>query len=235
MLVREKKSTGVRHVVQFPRSLALPQHAGSICCVSGGCNFRGVAPGEGELRADSGENAGLNRCARKRTRRAVCDRVAPYGETQLRPQQWGLGGLLLPRSPPVMGLKMSRKHDLRGFWNPSQPPKAVQSPKEKSGFERKRKHKRHDGFYRSREWLELRYLAFKHYGRRCMCCGAGPHECQLQVDHIKPRIRYPELALELTNLQILCRKCNSGKSWKDTTDWRDEPLTEEQAQHLRSI
>jgi len=33
----------------------------------------------------------------------------------------------------------------------------------------------------------------------------------LAVDHIKPRSKYPELALARENLQILCRRCNSAK------------------------
>ena len=100
---------------------------------------------------------------------------------------------------------------------------------------KKQKRKSKDPFFKSREWLELRYLALKHYGRWCMCCGAGPRQEPLHVDHIKPRIRFPHLALELTNLQILCRKCNLGKSWTDQTDWREEPMTEEQRNHLMSI
>ena len=102
-------------------------------------------------------------------------------------------------------------------------------------MKRKKTKKPKDPFFKSRQWLELRYLALKHYGRWCMCCGSGPREGPVQVDHIKPRIRFPELALELTNLQILCRECNQGKSWTDQTDWREEPMTEEQREHLLSI
>src|SRR5262249_39926358 len=39
-------------------------------------------------------------------------------------------------------------------------------------------------------------------------------------DHIKPRSKFPELELELGNLQVLCADCNLGKRAWDQTDWR---------------
>ena len=73
-------------------------------------------------------------------------------------------------------------------------------------------------FYRSPEWLELRYKALVRYGRKCMCCGT--EDAVFHVDHIKPRSKYPQLALDFNNLQILCEACNLGKSNKDETDFR---------------
>ena len=76
-------------------------------------------------------------------------------------------------------------------------------------------------FYDSREWLEVRYSALKLHGGHCQCCGALPGPGNpLQVDHIKPRSRVPELELDLSNLQVLCRSCNLGKGAWDQTDWR---------------
>ncbi len=76
-------------------------------------------------------------------------------------------------------------------------------------------------FYQSDEWLELRYKALKRYGKRCHCCGtAGGTRDQIHVDHIQPRSKHPELALDIANLQILCRRCNLGKRAWDSTDWR---------------
>jgi 5-methylcytosine-specific restriction endonuclease McrA len=69
-------------------------------------------------------------------------------------------------------------------------------------------------------WKRLRYEAFRKYGQRCMCCGITNKEAVLQVDHIKPRSRYPELADDINNLQILCRICNCGKSNKYEDDLR---------------
>jgi 5-methylcytosine-specific restriction endonuclease McrA len=64
-------------------------------------------------------------------------------------------------------------------------------------------------------------VAIKRYGARCQCCGASPSTgAVINVDHIKPRKFYPELALELENLQILCGPCNHRKGNWDTTDWR---------------
>ena len=82
----------------------------------------------------------------------------------------------------------------------------------------KKKKKSNSLFYNSQEWKELRYQAIKKYGKKCMCCNST--EKTIHVDHIKPRSLYPELALEFSNLQILCEDCNLGKLNKDQTDWR---------------
>jgi 5-methylcytosine-specific restriction endonuclease McrA len=72
------------------------------------------------------------------------------------------------------------------------------------------------------EWRKLRMVALKKYGAKCQCCGATPATgAVMNVDHIKPRKFCPELALEITNLQILCGECNHGKGNWDTTDWRN--------------
>ncbi|RYZ77711.1 MAG: hypothetical protein EOP05_00795 [Proteobacteria bacterium] len=42
----------------------------------------------------------------------------------------------------------------------------------------------------------------------------------MHVDHIKPRSKYPHLELEFSNLQVLCRQCNFGKSNKYEDDFR---------------
>ena len=83
-------------------------------------------------------------------------------------------------------------------------------------------------FFKSEEWKALRYSAFVKYGNRCMCCGGTPeYGYTLQVDHIRPRHKYPQLALDINNLQILCATCNQGKYGVDETDWR--------WQHIREI
>jgi hypothetical protein len=76
-------------------------------------------------------------------------------------------------------------------------------------------------FYESRPWLELRYRVLQKSGGSCKLCGCrATADNPLQVDHIKPRSLYPELELVESNLQVLCRNCNLGKSNKDETDWR---------------
>ncbi len=86
---------------------------------------------------------------------------------------------------------------------------------------KKRLRKIMDAFYDSREWKTLRYQALKLHGAKCQLCGITRADgAQLNVDHIKPRSRYPELALEIDNLQVLCAWCNTGKGAWDQTDWR---------------
>lgn len=76
-------------------------------------------------------------------------------------------------------------------------------------------------FYDSREWLSLRYEALRLSDGRCSCCGSRPTaDNPIHVDHIKPRSKYPALSLSLSNLQVLCKRCNLGKSDADDTDWR---------------
>ena len=77
-------------------------------------------------------------------------------------------------------------------------------------------------FLTSWEWRTLRYEVITEFGRRCMCCGATPDDGQtvIHVDHIKPRYKYPKLALVKSNLQILCGVCNQGKGAWDETDFR---------------
>ena len=75
-----------------------------------------------------------------------------------------------------------------------------------------------DGFYKTRKWNTLRYAVLKKYGRECMCCGAT--EGQMHVDHIIPKSKNKLLELAFTNLQVLCRQCNLGKSNWDDTDFR---------------
>lgn len=76
-------------------------------------------------------------------------------------------------------------------------------------------------FLSSYEWRKVRMQALKLHGAKCMCCGDTPaNGAIMNVDHIKPRKLFPSLALELTNLQILCGPCNHGKGNWDQTDWR---------------
>lgn len=91
--------------------------------------------------------------------------------------------------------------------------------RKKSPVKRSNKKKSDAGkFYRSQAWMEVRYQALVRYGRKCMCCGT--EKAIFHVDHIKPRSKYPDLALDIDNLQILCEACNLGKGNKDETDFR---------------
>lgn len=78
-----------------------------------------------------------------------------------------------------------------------------------------------DEFLTSMAWRAIRYQALKIHGRKCLCCGATPETgAVMHVDHIKPRMRYPELALDINNLQVLCHECNHGKGNWDESDFR---------------
>lgn len=66
-------------------------------------------------------------------------------------------------------------------------------------------------FVDSKEWKQLREKARHLLPPVCVRCESV---YDLQVDHIFPKSKYPDLALKLSNLQILCRKCNFAKSNK---------------------
>jgi hypothetical protein len=75
-----------------------------------------------------------------------------------------------------------------------------------------------ENFYNSSNWRNIRLMVFDMYGNKCLKCG---NEDFLEVDHIKPRSLYPELELDINNLQILCKSCNIKKSNKNEIDYRN--------------
>lgn len=87
--------------------------------------------------------------------------------------------------------------------------------------QRKKKFLSDHAFYKSNEWRAVRYQALKKHGACCQCCGRSrKHGIVIHVDHIKPRSNYPELELNIDNLQVLCEDCNLGKMARDEIDWR---------------
>lgn len=85
--------------------------------------------------------------------------------------------------------------------------------------------RREDGgpdFFNSNTWQRLRFEVLADSQGRCVLCGRSyrEHGVALEVDHIKPKSRFPSLALDKTNLQVMCFDCNRGKGNRDTTDWR---------------
>jgi len=78
-------------------------------------------------------------------------------------------------------------------------------------------------FFDSKAWKRLRYQALKKHGNKCQCCGASPKEgAVLNVDHILPRRLFPQQALQLENLQVLCADCNEGKGNWDMTSFKEK-------------
>lgn len=84
-------------------------------------------------------------------------------------------------------------------------------------------HPSSDDFLTSYEWRKLRMEVIKERGTTCECCGANAQRdrVRINVDHIKPRRQFPHLALDKSNLQVLCEPCNHGKGNWDHTDWRE--------------
>lgn len=75
-------------------------------------------------------------------------------------------------------------------------------------------------------WPGLRLAAKRRDGWACVRCrGRG----RLEVDHVLPVERHPDLAFALDNLQTLCRDCHIAKTRADFTGelppdkaaWRD--------------
>lgn len=80
-----------------------------------------------------------------------------------------------------------------------------------------------DPFLRTKEWKELRAKAIALYGLQCAKCGRdNSSRFPINIDHIKPRRFFPELALDIANLQPLCGPCNKAKGNKNSHDYRGQ-------------
>lgn len=72
-------------------------------------------------------------------------------------------------------------------------------------------------FYSSPEWNLIRKQIIKESGRVCAECNKYIRSNEdVTVDHIRPRSKYPHLALEKQNLRVLCRSCNASKGDRDS-------------------
>lgn len=67
-------------------------------------------------------------------------------------------------------------------------------------------------FLKDRRWPALRIQALRRDGFQCVQCGARG---RLEVDHIQPTFKRPDLAFDLSNLQSLCASCHSKKTRQD--------------------
>lgn len=70
-------------------------------------------------------------------------------------------------------------------------------------------------FLRSPEWKAMRLVILERDGKVCACCGSVS---QIQIDHILPRSKFPELQLDADNLRVLCWPCNKAKNTKIITN-----------------
>ena len=85
--------------------------------------------------------------------------------------------------------------------------------------ERKKRIEEEQLFYSSPEWAKLRDIVINEEGRVCAQCHRHiKNDSDVTVDHIRPRSKYPDLALKRENLRVLCRKCNSAKKDRELVD-----------------
>ena len=76
----------------------------------------------------------------------------------------------------------------------------------------------------------LRFAVLEASDRRCALCGATAKERPLDVDHIVPRSKGGRT--EITNLQVLCSRCNRAKRDTSTQDYRETAFSESEADCL---
>jgi 5-methylcytosine-specific restriction endonuclease McrA len=65
-------------------------------------------------------------------------------------------------------------------------------------------------FYASAAWRKLRAEVLRDYPLCEKCREDGIYVPAVDVDHIKPRKKRPDLALERSNLRGLCKSCHNA-------------------------
>ncbi|CAH0208177.1 hypothetical protein SRABI84_02071 [Peribacillus simplex] len=76
------------------------------------------------------------------------------------------------------------------------------------------------------KWKKFRMEIIKRDGAHCQRCLSLYNEIRgtnLQVHHIKPRIKYPWLTYEATNCVTLCQQCNTEYGTKEQLDFDFTP------------
>lgn len=66
-------------------------------------------------------------------------------------------------------------------------------------------------FYTSREWRTFRAKMLKGLDHVCSDCHREVFGADITLDHIMPLSKFPDLAMEPSNIKVLCRKCNGNK------------------------
>ena len=129
---------------------------------------------------------------------------------------WGvfLGILILLAPLIVGGLFRQRLQEEREEW---QARVAIRT--RELAEERKKRLDETEQFYSSPEWNLLRNQVIREEGSVCHICGKRiQNKNDITVDHIRPRSKYPNLALDRQNLHVLCRRCNASKGANDLLD-----------------
>ena len=83
--------------------------------------------------------------------------------------------------------------------------------------------KQKDPFYSRPDWMKLRLAVLRRDDWVCnecgvRCLGKKKGSPSPAVDHKKPRKEFPELAMDMGNLQTLCVSCHSRKTIRETFD-----------------
>lgn len=78
-------------------------------------------------------------------------------------------------------------------------------------------------FYKSMQWMRLRYATLEKYGAKCSVCSRTAKDgIIIHVDHIIPLSKPGgwERRLDPNGVQVMCGECNGGKLNRFLTDWR---------------
>ena len=81
---------------------------------------------------------------------------------------------------------------------------------------------RRSGRRHPKGWPRLRRFVLDRDGWRCRACGRA---ARLEVDHVIPVFRRPDLEMDAGNCQTLCRGCHFAKTKQE----RAKPITPERA------
>jgi len=67
---------------------------------------------------------------------------------------------------------------------------------------------------RSNDYLQFHIYKLRQQNHCCAICKETLRGKQVHCDHIKPLSKFPELALEPSNMQLSCSDCNLKKGSK---------------------
>lgn len=100
-------------------------------------------------------------------------------------------------------------------------PKHTTAPEEEKRernryYDTYKRDKEAEAFYNSKPWQIVRLKVKKRDNNLCVSC-LRQHRLKRAdvVDHIKPYEHFPELALDMDNLQCLCHRCHQAKTAED--------------------
>lgn len=95
--------------------------------------------------------------------------------------------------------------------------------------------KKTKAFYKSAAWLKCRKLVLKRDYYLCQpCLRDGKLTTADAVHHIKPLEDYPELALDMDNLESICNSCHNKEHPEKGGGSKKEPVREHKARVLKA-